>query len=169
MSPHFFIVSNHEVFAMLLLGRCWSVFAWQQSLLGKKYICVCYQTWRTSSGSFVTMHICVFCTRTVKNTTLHHPSTHSGNDTDPKTQRITAIPYASGSVSRLCVSSFACQRMRSVDSFFVNEGMNGMWQLLVVRHRQAPWVPNSTVRQRVAALKRRDPSSTFWSVVMKGV
>ena len=82
---HFFIVSNHKVFTMLRFARVWGVF------------------WHVKKVSFVEKRICVFIihgpnrwdfaqtstcahshTRTPRNTTLHHPSMHSDNDTDQK-------------------------------------------------------------------------------------
>ena len=50
----------------------------------------------------------------------------------PKTQQITSIPYTSGSVSQLFVSSFACLWLRSVEALLVNMemGRGSSWSSL---------------------------------------
>ena len=82
--------------------------------------------------------------------------------------------YKSGSVSKLFVSSFAHQWMRSIESLLVNKGMGrgSSWSSLdletlesdVSSGRSAGAIakdrgwPSSSVRQLVAAIKRGDPS-----------
>ena len=112
-------------------------------------------------------------TRTPKNTTLHHPSMHSDTDTDQKHH--TSLHFRTHlDQSRKClyllsrISGCACR-------IFVGQQRNGSWQLLVVAGlgdsgerrvigqvggciaKDRGW-PSSSVRQRVAAIKRGDPS-----------
>ena len=82
--------------------------------------CAFYQKWPTSVGIY-NGHWRIH-SGTPRNTTLHHPSTGSlTNDIDPKHNIITSIPYTSGSVSQLFVSSFAYLWRRPVDSLLVNK------------------------------------------------
>ena len=61
------------------------------------------------------MNMC-FHTQTPKNTTLHHPSTHSDNDTDPRHIKSLLFPYTFGSASQLFVLSFATDETISSES-----------------------------------------------------
>ena len=116
-------------------------------------------------------------TRTSRNTTLHHPSMHSDTDTGQKTPQITTFPYTSGSVSQLFVLSFAQQCMRPIESLLVNKGMGrgSSWSSLDLETLESDvssgksagsiakdrgWL-SSSVRQRVAAIKRGDLAPRF--------
>ena len=107
-------------------------------------------------------------TRTAKNTKLHHPSIHSDNDTDSKHNTSNQFRTHLDQSRNCFVSSFACLWMRSVDSLLVNKGMGrgSPWSLLDLdalesdvssgkSAKDGGW-PSSSVRQRVAALKRGD-------------
>ena len=109
-----------------------------------------------------------------KNTPLHHPPVHPDDDTDAK-QKITSIPHTSRSASQLFVSSSACQ-VDALCCFVVGQRGTGWWQLGrrwtsrllsdVSSGKSAGAIakrgwPSSSVRQRVAALKRRDPAPRY--------
>ena len=86
----------------------------------------------------------------------------------------TAFPNTSGSASQLFVSSFAHQCMRPVESLLVNMGMGrgSSWSLETLKSdvssgksagsidKDCGWL-SSSVRQRVAAIKRGDPSPRY--------
>ena len=95
-------------------------------------------------------------------------------------RRRMSIPYTSGSVSQLFVTSSACPSMRSMESLLVNKGMgrgssssmnletlesdvsSGKSAGAIAKDRV--WA-SSSVRQRVAALKRGVPAPRYVSGV----
>ena len=98
-------------------------------------------------------------TRTAKHTTLHHPSMHSGNDTNPKHNK--SLQFRSHLLW-----------MRSVESLLVNKGMGhgSSWSSLDLETLESDvssgksagaiakvrgW-PSRSVCQRVAALEQGD-------------
>ena len=107
-----------------------------------------------------TIHPRTLTTTLTKNTTNHCISVHT-----------------SGSVSQVFASSFACQCMRPIESLLVNTGTGGgsSWSSLDLETLESDvssgksagsiakdrgW-PSSSVRQRVAAIKRGDPSPRY--------
>ena len=108
---------------------------------------------------------------------LHHPSTHSDNDTDPKHNKTRQL-RAQLDQYRNCLFRFsACLWMRSVDSLLVNKrmGRGSSWSSLDLETLESDvssgksagaiakdrgW-PSSSVCQRVAAIKRRDPAPRY--------
>ena len=113
-----------KFFTMLFFARVWGVFWYvKKSVCCEKSHLWFYHKWSKSLeilciNGRMRIHI-----RTPRNTTLHHPSTHSDTDTDQKKTQITAFPYTSGSVSQVFASSFAHQWMRPIESLLVNKGM----------------------------------------------
>ena len=111
-------------------------------------------------------------TRTPKNTTLHHPSTHSDNNTDQKHHK--SLHFRTHlDQSRKCL----CLWMRPVESLLVNKGMGrgSSWSSLDSETLESDvssgrsvgsidkdrgW-PSSSVRQNVAAIKRGGPSPRY--------
>ena len=83
-SGHFFIVSNHKVFTMLLFARVRGLFWQVKKVSFVKNAFVFYHKCSKSLGLCVKMNMCAFTHGPPKNTTLHHPSTHSDNDTYPE-------------------------------------------------------------------------------------
>ena len=108
-----------------------------------------------------------FHIRTPRNTTLHHPSTHSDNDTDQKHHKITAFPYTSGSASQLFVSSFTHQCMRPIESLLVNKGMGrgNSWSSLDLETLESDVSSGksagSIAKDRGWPIKRGDPSPRY--------
>ena len=116
-------------------------------------------------------------TRTPRNTTLHHPSTHSDNDTDQKHHK--SLHFRTHlDQSRNClyllsrVSGCALLNLCwSTKEWVVTAlGRRWTWRLWRATCRRASrrvpsprtvgW-PSSSVRQRVAAIKRGDPSPRY--------
>ena len=116
-------------------------------------------------------------TRTPKNTALHHPSTHSDNDTDQKHHKSLHFRTHLGQprnclfcLSRISVCGllnlcWSIREMGRASSF-----ASLTWRLWRATCRRASrWVPSpktvggqaSSVRQRVAAIKRGDPSPRY--------
>ena len=116
-------------------------------------------------------------TRRAKSTTLHHPSMHSDNYTDPKHNK--SRPFRTHlDQSRNCLYRIFCVSVDALCWFFVGQRGSGLWQLLVVAGlgdsgerrvvgqvagaiaKDRGW-PSSSVRQRVAASKRGDPAPRY--------
>ena len=91
-------------------------------------------------------------TRTPRSTTLHHPSVHSDTDTDQKHHKSRHVRTHLDQPRNCLFLSFAHQCMRPVES--VSSKSAGF----IAKDRG--W-PNSSVRQRVAAIKRGDPSPRY--------
>ena len=108
---------------------------------------------------------------------MHHPSTHSDNDTDPR--HIKSLHSRTHlDQPRYCLyllSRISC--MRPIESLLVNKGMGrgSSWSSLDLETLESDvssgksagsiakdrgW-PSSSVRQRVAAIKRRDSSPRY--------
>ena len=86
VGPLFSSFRTTKFFTMLFFfTRVWGVFfgMFKESLLWKTHLCI-YQKWSKSLGYCAIVNTCAFTHETPKNTTLHHPSTHSDNDTDQK-------------------------------------------------------------------------------------
>ena len=113
-----------------------------------------YQKWSKSSGfSCENEHVRIH-RRTPRNTTLHHPSTHSDNDSDPKHIKSLHFPHTSGSVSQLFVSCFrhASWQLLVVPGF----GDAGVGTSAGVITKDCRW-PGGSVRQLSATQERGDP------------
>ena len=108
-------------------------------------------------------------TRTPRNTTLHHPSTHSDNDSDPTHNKSHEF-RRHRSVSQLFGSCFAYQWMPFVDTLVANNGVGrgSSWSSLDLETLQSDassgksagaiakdrgW-PSCSLREGVAALNR---------------
>ena len=106
-----------------------------------------------------TIHPCTLTTTLTKNTTNYCISAHIW-------------------ISLASVCIFFRASVVAPYQIFVGQRENGSWQLLVVArlgdsrerrvvgqvgvfHRQRPWVAKQRVRQRVAAIKRGDPSPRY--------
>ena len=84
MSPHFFIASNRVVFVMLPLGRVWGNVAHVKVTVDKKHLRLIVKH-GTYHRDFVQPCTIVYShTQPLGSTTLHHSSTRSDNDADPK-------------------------------------------------------------------------------------
>ena len=145
--PHFF-----SSFRTTKSSRCcpslgFGVF-WQKSLCCEKRICVFIRNhngWDLCNNEHVRIH-----TRTAKNTTLHRSSMHSDNDTDPKHDKTRQFRGHLDQY-RNCLSCLL--RVCGCD-------------LLIPCWSKREWVEAALgrrwTRQRVAAIKQRDPSLCGW-------
>ena len=116
-------------------------------------------------------------TRTPKNTTLHHPSTHLDNDTDQKHHKSmhfrTHLDQPRNCLyllSRISVCALLNLCWSTREWVVAARGRRWTWRLWRATCRRASrrgsiakdrgW-PSSSVRQRVVAIKRGDPSPRY--------
>ena len=156
-SDHIFIVTNHKVFYDVAFRSNVPRFCacQKKSILWKTHLC------------FKNGHMRIH-TRTPKKTTLHHQSMHSDTDTDQKHLDQPRNCLFCLSRINVCALLNLCWSIR--EWLVAARGRRWTWRLLesdVSSGNSAGSIakvhgwPSSSVRQRVAAIKRGDPSPRY--------